>query len=44
MRVEQKCSYLMGYYLKLNKYPTATDSFEDAVNIDILYNYETEEG
>lgn len=30
-----QCTYLMEYYRRYNKYPTATDSFEDAVNIDM---------
>lgn len=30
-----QCTYLMVYYLKFRKYPTPTDSFEDAVNIEM---------
>lgn len=33
--LQRQCMYSMGYYLKFHKYPTATDSFEDAVNIEI---------
>jgi len=33
--LQGQCKYLMGYYLKFHKYPTSTDSFEDAVNIDM---------
>ena len=35
--LQRQCTYLMGYYLKYNKYPSPTDSFEDAVNIDMSF-------
>lgn len=33
--LQGQCLYLMEYYLKYKKYPTATDSFEDAINIEM---------
>lgn len=30
-----QCMYSMGYFLKFHKYPTPTDSFEDAINIEM---------
>lgn len=38
--LQRQCTYLMWYYLKYNKYPTPTDSFEDAVNIDMGFPHE----
>lgn len=33
--LHRQCMYSMGLYLKYQKYPTATDSFEDAMNIEM---------